>query len=45
LLEVLRDDDEVVATLGDRLAACFDLTSVLEHATRAVDALDEPGGL
>ena len=43
LLEVLREDHEVLAALGDdRLAACFDLAAVLEHATRAVDALDEP---
>ncbi len=42
-LEVLREDAEVTAVLdGDRLAACFDLGRALEHARRAVDALDDP---
>ena len=42
-LEVLRADPEVLDTLGEeRLAARFDLEAALEHAPRAVDALDDP---
>ena len=43
LLEVLRADDAIAAAVGEaRLEACFDLDAVLEHAGRAVDALDAP---
>jgi adenylosuccinate lyase len=43
LLDVLRADEAVVAALGEAtLAASFDLGAVLEHAGRAVDALDAP---
>jgi hypothetical protein len=41
-LEVLREDTEVTAVLGaDDLTARFDLGRALEHAGRAVDALDD----
>lgn len=44
-VDVLRADPEVTAALDDeRLTACFDLDHALEHAVRAVDALDEPPG-
>ena len=40
-LDVLRDDADVVAALGDeRLAACFDLTAALANVDRTFDALD-----
>ena len=40
-LDVLREDPEVLGTLGDdRLARCFDLGRALANAGRAVDALD-----
>ena len=43
LLDVLGADEAVIAALGTaQLAACFDLGAVLEHAGRAVDALDAP---
>ena len=40
-IDVLRDDKEVTDVLdAQRLAACFDLSHALEHAGRAVDALE-----
>ncbi len=40
-LDVLREDADVVAALGDeRLAACFDLTAALANVDRTFDALD-----
>ena len=41
-LDVLREDADVVAALGDeRLAACFDLPGAIRHARRTVEALPE----
>jgi adenylosuccinate lyase len=41
-LDVLREDADVVAALGDeRLAACFDLGSALANVDRTFAALDE----
>jgi adenylosuccinate lyase len=41
-LEVLREDTEVAAALpAERLAACFDLKTSLEHADRVFEALAE----
>ncbi|MGH9033146.1 MAG: adenylosuccinate lyase, partial [Acidimicrobiia bacterium] len=41
-LDVLRGDDEVTASLSpDRLEACFDLGSALEHADRVFEAVGE----
>jgi adenylosuccinate lyase len=43
LLDIAREDAAVRDALGDdRLAACFDLTTALAHAGRAVDALADP---
>jgi adenylosuccinate lyase len=40
---VLGEDPEIMAHLTDaRLDACFDLDRAVEHAARAVDALDAP---
>jgi adenylosuccinate lyase len=40
-IEVLREDDEVVGTLGEeRLAACFDLGHALANIGRTFDSLD-----
>jgi adenylosuccinate lyase len=41
-LELLRGDDEVADALpAERLEACFDLASALEHANRVFEALGE----
>ncbi|HZJ26202.1 MAG TPA: adenylosuccinate lyase [Acidimicrobiia bacterium] len=41
-LDVLREDSDIVAALGDeRLAACFDLDGAIRHARRTVEALGE----
>jgi adenylosuccinate lyase len=43
-LDALREDPEVTGVLSEeRLAVCFDLGRALEHAGRAVDALDTTG--